>query len=1740
MKKKIALIVFTIVCTLGLTISIASFSRGSDQAGSGQSAGNALDGIYDSYVTQVQHIIDNSNLDGQSDEITHYHIVQIVDSLTAVDKQNQKIHELIEKFISNADDEQTMTSGNFRTDVIGKEMKNKHIDIQTFLGNDANLAEAIRNADLVYIACNSAYTSNNDLHLSGDNVASDAVDALETYAISQFKPVLIDADVVGVTNRDVEVDNSKPTIAYDYLKEQSNKAGSLNDNGVSSVKRKEDSWKEYLNEKGNPNTTYVTFDNMGRSKWNTYNYAPDSDGNFYKHKVLEIVPDSSYLDGNPTELKTAIDNGDFLTGFANPSSLKIENIQYGYESGGLQSKPITVSQLNDLVAAIVAAGTPVKEALYDYEFIYINHSKNDKSYFFETDASKGVTKNDFSSQTLAAIKGFVGKKNTYRDPASKESHFIDRLMIDGNFFSVYNYASSGSTSNKVDTTTKIYNFATKLISADASTAKLNNVEIVYSGFFDAMDEDKSARVTALINRSTYRDYSSGSNGTTFNVLEIEPYYNVDDTKWYSSDSYREKLSDSLTNETYQEVDEAAHNAFVAGVSPSITEDTPFYRYDITKARIAAATGLNIEQINVVHMSANALCSTAPQLIEDYDLIYLGSRNESIKDKSDWYSYKILTSSKNASNGAGYSFISFNADDLNHFYFRSGKSDIYQTLQNNAYVYNLYTHTGDFMDITDQRNAFTNRVGSRYERSSTRINGNDITSKVYADLYEYISAGMPVICDKGIIDSDYLIGGASANAELVEDAEYVIESKKLGDLHRYKLKSSVDNNATVTFRNKNGSQQTITYKATNFSDKSMIARKESNIDPESYIYQLMYQIAENKTSGIYHAQNVLVGFDSQDVVTGATNYYLKGVTSDSSPTCPDDIDADTSDNKSVIVNGLTAFTDIGYNNLTIFNNNIVRTAAGDIDYANSGAGIQLKHFLNMTASSRPVINLIAKPYDYNSQRDLDKDKRKINPRSPIFTFSLSGEEKDLSGAAKTYEVRLYYDFDGDGKFSDDKTEGRLEGSEYDTEMVAKINYTMGSSGLVTFKEGADGVSEEFIIDKDFVGVMPYKLVAVDTATGKQTSITGYPKYYAESDEQKQQLRLLQIIPGYESGDMGNISQKVTTLCADENTLGNGSKLGSVHGANKTHKHEFGIVSASQSSDNLASRLFDEYDIKLDILTTGQFSEAATYYIQDVCNNIDQYQEDYKWSDESVNKFKTEFMSKYYNSSTKKLKSNWDAVVDWSNTTIYDFDEDLGITDEIFRGWLTNGDAEKTVTIGTKDYNGKEQDINLGYYDMVVIGFAKEMGHNVFERADINNIGCQIIRAYVENNGSILLGTDTTSYEGFFDTSTMKWSRNINQYLRDCFGMDRFKFTKNGTKSTGSNTKSLYNYINDGNSFDGGGTAYIYTPYKTAEYSDPTGQTHPGEFFTLNSYDGTYEQDTAQVNAMAGAGGTDAIGYALSGTKTIYKDVDVENIGQGTDILPTTQIRRNNVGLITNYPFNISAEPRISKTNAQSYALDTEDEDMQIWYSLAGANDSPKSNLYAADPLNGRSFYYIYSYRSVTYTGAGYTAIAETADNDEERKLIINSILSHAKIHRSGPKVVFSEYTGSEPNDSVFTAAKGAQDAVLECSAKSKDKCNFDFTVSTAKGRTFKDITMFKDEDGDGVFDPSKGDIEIKGYTEEVENGVKVIVDGKSLPDSINTFMQEGSFVITVRATDSDDKSGFARLVVKTKSKLFNLN
>ena len=102
MKKKFGIIAFIAVCTVAITLGIASFTLGSNEDGAGTSAsvGN-LSGIYDSHVSQIQRIIDNSNLSGDyGTEVTNYHIVQIVDSLTAADSDGNVICEKVTNYIN--------------------------------------------------------------------------------------------------------------------------------------------------------------------------------------------------------------------------------------------------------------------------------------------------------------------------------------------------------------------------------------------------------------------------------------------------------------------------------------------------------------------------------------------------------------------------------------------------------------------------------------------------------------------------------------------------------------------------------------------------------------------------------------------------------------------------------------------------------------------------------------------------------------------------------------------------------------------------------------------------------------------------------------------------------------------------------------------------------------------------------------------------------------------------------------------------------------------------------------------------------------------------------------------------------------------------------------------------------------------------------------------------------------------------------------------------------------------------------------------------------------------------------------------------------------------------------------------------------------------------------------------------------------------------------------------------------
>ena len=135
--------------------------------------------------------------------------------------------------------------------------------------------------------------------------------------------------------------------------------------------------------------------------------------------------------------------------------------------------------------------------------------------------------------------------------------------------------------------------------------------------------------------------------------------------------------------------------------------------------------------------------------------------------------------------------------------------------------------------------------------------------------------------------------------------------------------------------------------------------------------------------------------------------------------------------------------------------------------------------------------------------------------------------------------------------------------------------------------------------------------------------------------------------------------------------------------------------------------------------------------------------------------------------------------------------------------------------------------------------------------------------------------------------------------------------------------------------------------------------------------------------------------------------------------TNQATQTNKGVITLYPFLIGSRLRISGTHANSFSTDIEDDDMVVYYALAGGDTGTQSSLAAADPQDGIDNYFLYSYGSVTYCGAGHSLLTgKGKDNNDERRLFINVILNTGKKSIFGPSIdVFDPYPAKNADGSL---------------------------------------------------------------------------------------------------------------------------
>ena len=259
--------------------------------------------------------------------------------------------------------------------------------------------------------------------------------------------------------------------------------------------------------------------------------------------------------------------------------------------------------------------------------------------------------------------------------------------------------------------------------------------------------------------------------------------------------------------------------------------------------------------------------------------------------------------------------------------------------------------------------------------------------------------------------------------------------------------------------------------------------------------------------------------------------------------------------------------------------------------------------------------------------------------------------------------------------------------------------------------------------------------------------------------------------------------------------------------------------------------------------------------------------------------------------------------------------------------------------------------------------------------------------------------------------------------------------------------------------------------------------------------------------------------------------------------TDKAKQNNKGLVTSYPFAISDSLKIGGTHSQTYALDLEDDDITVWYSLVGGTAGTVSSSLAANPMDGQNSYFIYTYGNVTYCGAGHFSITgKHAENNDERRLLINVIINNARKSAIGTRVNLYDPDATQDsignpdiNNNKKIIDNGDGSYLLEVSDElAMPEFSFIATADTKSGSQIKQVQIYYDLDLNNGVEPHT-------YTTDDENHVLVYDTGNLLAQNVDfsgilkyaTYDKKNSYFKTTTGNPVTASTPAAELQLKLK-------
>lgn len=667
-----------------------------------------------SSLTQIDHIIENSNSTDDS-VVTTYNVLIITPS--SADVSAVKTF-----FEANSDGFKDYIVDDYRT--IDATMSDSKVAVTVYTAASLNalskedVTAVINNADLIYlVGSDTAYTSGDDAF------SEDLYDALHNYAFGASKPLIIsyslansgaDADVATIINNGV--DSNVYFMTTQDFKNSWKRTRTLNiadwtistaaDNVVSTLESFMSSSRSlYISYALNSNTVPTGYDSWaaywtrGGQSGSTLNvlYIYGDDGNTeFSH--IETV--ASWMIGDGKNYVFSDVTGSYI-----PENVNVESAV---------ASNLTVDSLYWDTAHTIKK--------YDYIFIAPDTYSADQDMSAEVVSELEMLSEDTSSLTYILFGTLVGATTV---------------------------TSGGSNANEKENLTidTSYNFG-KLLDLSVTTtgyAKKSNVMVVGTEYMNTLAGDpsknpvKAGEVASLINKSTYRGYAgtgagsgSGSVSTTaFRVLELQPCYPIDlemalNTESSSGKSYNYNGYTGIGNYYTTPSDVINTTEIDSYIGTSGTMTTEYYQWDLSKAKIAYALNMSVDQIELVQMSTEEFITSKTDVAESFDLIYIGGNTSALKPHTG-YLYYMANYSSSASDGSVSYMVS------NWFTMKTAAS--WNTNPDITAIYSMFSHTGEIASIVSNLNS---------DYSYSVMNGNDITYDRYTELVDYIDSGLPIV------------------------------------------------------------------------------------------------------------------------------------------------------------------------------------------------------------------------------------------------------------------------------------------------------------------------------------------------------------------------------------------------------------------------------------------------------------------------------------------------------------------------------------------------------------------------------------------------------------------------------------------------------------------------------------------------------------------------------------------------------------------------------------------------------------------------------------------------------------------------------------------------------------------------------------------------------------------------------------------------------------------------------------